>query len=213
MRTGGFFSLLGAVFILAACNPTAPSQVQTGKIQVKEQMVAETLDARRVDAGRVNVIADNFIRNGRGSMTLTVSHASGDKAKTTAESRGEAYRKEMEKRGVSGISVVTVPVADAQYADRVIVTYKALTAEKPEGCRKIPGYQGAESLDDGIKQYQFGCEIQTNISKMISDPSDLLGKAGTPDGDSRRNGTIIEPYRAGTPNQKIQGMQASRVGN
>ena len=213
MRVFRFLSLASVFFALTACNPVTPSQMSVEKIRIKEDVVVEMLDAGRVDAQRVNAIADQFVKTGKGKITLTVSYVPGRQTEEAANRYGNAYRQAFKKRGVADVAVVTVPVADAQYAEKIVTTYKAVVAVPPEGCRRIPGYQGTESLNDGAEQYQFGCEIKANISKMIADPSDLLGRAGSQDGDSRRSGAVVESFKAGTPNQKMQGMQASGVGN
>jgi type IV pilus biogenesis protein CpaD/CtpE len=47
---------------------------------------------------------------------------------------------------------------------------------------------------------------------MVVRPDDLMGRAGAPDGDSRRQGALIEQYRSGTPNEKFESGNASEVG-
>lgn len=212
MLAGMLPGMLMGLLALSACNVTTPSQLYTGKLRVSDQMVAETLSAGTVDPARVGVIADRFMQNGKGEMVLTVSYLSGDSAgKTAAEKNGKAYKKAFEQRGASNISVVTVPVADKQYADQLVATYRAATALSPKGCRRLPGYHGGDDMA-AIDQYQFGCDTQTMLGRMVSNPADLLGKAGTQDSDSRRSGTLTEPYKTGKPNAKMQGYQASGIG-
>jgi pilus biogenesis lipoprotein CpaD len=206
---------MGAVFAmlaLSACDTSSPSQLQTGKMRVTNRMVAETLDARRVDPARIAVIADDYMRRGKGDMTVTVSYLAGDDyMAVAADKQGRSYRDAFARRGVSGVSVVTAPTSDRRFTGQVVVTYRALTALQAKDCTRLPGYQGAETVPE-MDHYKIGCEMQAAMSKMVADPSDLLGKAGTQDGDSRRNGTIIEKHNAGTPNERMQGFQASQVG-
>jgi len=54
--------------------------------------------------------------------------------------------------------------------------------------------------------------MQSNISKMINNPSDLLGTQPVTEADSSRNGAIIDPYMTGKPNQPLKGLQASGIG-
>ncbi|MFH1158896.1 MAG: CpaD family pilus assembly lipoprotein [Pseudomonadota bacterium] len=204
--------ILGAALVLSACDASLPSQVQTGKVRLREQIVTEVLDSSRVDPARVNVLADHVKRNGRGAVTLTVSWLSGDARRAhVAERQGDAYKKAFEKRGVSGVHVATVPVADERYVNKVVVAYQALVALPSGDCGRITGYQGADNLE-AIDQYKFGCETQMAVSRMIVDPSDLMGKAGAQDNDSRRAGASVEAYKAGTPNTPMQGFQASSIG-
>ena len=216
MQAYRLFSLAGilsAALVLSACDASVPSQVQTGKIELKEQIVTEMLDSTHIDPARVDVLANHIKRNGKGSITMTVSWLSGDVSRaSTAERQGKAYKKALEKRGVSGIHVVTVPVMDERYVNKIIVVYQSLVALSSDGCLRLTGYQGAENLE-ALEKYQFGCETQMAISRMIVEPSDLMGKDGAQDSGSRRASASVENYKAGTPNKPMQGFQASSIGN
>lgn len=204
--------ILGVVLVLSACDASFPSQVQTGKVRLKEQIVTKMLDSSSVDPAYVNVLADHIKLNGKGAVTLTVSWLSGDVSRVrVAERQGAAYKKAFKKRGVSDIHVVTVPVADKRYVNKIVVAYQALGALPADGCSRITGHQGAENLE-AMEQYKFGCETQISVSKMIVDPSDLMGKAGTQDNYSSRAGSSVGAYKAGIPNAPMQGFQASSVG-
>jgi pilus biogenesis lipoprotein CpaD len=204
-----FAGMSGIAFALSACSPTTASQVEIGKMRVKEKMVTETLDMRHMDAAKVAILASDIVKNGRSDVSLTVPYLPGA-AGAAARARGAEYKHAFTAQGVKNISVAFIPVSDRQYADNAVIAYVGIKAYAAEGCNRIPGYQGGATMDD-MEGYSIGCETQAAMAKMIADPSDLLGKAGTPDGDSRRSGTIIEPYRAGTPNQPLKGMQASNI--
>jgi type IV pilus biogenesis protein CpaD/CtpE len=216
MRAYRLVSLAAAlvtVLALSACDVSTPSQVTTEQIRLKDKMVTEVLDARHVDAARINVIADEFMHKAKGGMTLTVSYLFGDfSAMDAAQKQADVFKKSFEKRGVPNVSVVIVPMAEQQYADKVVVTYKALLALPPKNCRRIPGYEGSETLAE-VDEYQYGCEMKTAMSRMIADPSDLNGKAGSQDNDSRRDGATVETYRSGKPNDAMKGYQASKIGS
>ncbi len=208
-------ALAGALTVmmcLSACDAATPSQIHTGKIRVKEQMVTEALDAQ-LDLGRVKAIAHDFARNGNGEMVLTVPWFAGNRARQiAAEKQGRVFKSAFEKNGASPVSVATVPVFDKHHTQKVVVSYTALKALPPKDCRRLPGYLGGEDIKT-TDQYRYGCDTQAFLSKMIADPSDLLGKDGGQEIDSRRGGATVEAYKAGTRNQPIQGMSASTVGN
>ena len=207
-----FVGALAGVLSLSACESTTPSLLQTGKIRLKDQMVAETLDAKRVDPLRIHVIADHYLRNGKGKMNLMVSWLSGDVGReAAAQKQGSTWKYAFEQNGVNDISVDTVAIDDRKFADKIVITYRSLVAMAPKGCGRLPGYQGAETVET-MDKYQVGCETQAAISRMIVDPSDLMGKSGAQDNDSRRSGALVEPYRVGTPNQPMKGYQASTIG-
>lgn len=205
--------ILSVALVLSACDASVPSQVQTGKIQLKEQVVTETLDSTRIDPARIDVLADHVKRNGKGDVTLTVSWLSGEASReSTAKRQGNAYKRALEKRGIFDIHVVTVPVMNERYINKIVMVYRSLVAQPPDDCLRLIGYQGAENLE-ALEKYQFGCEMQMAVSRMIVEPSDLMGKDGAQDNDSRRAGASVENYKAGTPNKPMQGFQASSIGN
>jgi len=215
MWTCKLVSLAGmaaVVFSLTACDVSAPSSVNIGKIILHDQMVAEALPAAKVDRARVNVLSDGFLRRGKGEMVLNMPYLQGDPAqKKSAAALGDAYKGAFERRGVSNISIVMVPVADSRHADKIIVTYNALAALPPKGCGPLPGSRGADNLE-AIESYHLGCDMQTEISRMIVDPADLAGRAGVQNNDSSRSSTVIDSYKAGKPNQSIKGFQGSGIG-
>ncbi len=201
--------LLGMALSLSACDVSTPSQIQTGKIRVKEQMVTEALDAGHIDQARVSVISRDILRNGKGEVSLTVPYLSG--GEYSAREISTSYQEAFQTQGVRHVSVALVPVTERQYADKAVLAYRAMTAIPASDCTRIPGYQGTDNIEE-LDRYRIGCETQAATARMVVDPTDMLGKAGTQDRDSRRSGAIIEPYSSGVPNQPLKGMQASKVG-
>lgn len=217
-RLFSFIGTVGAVLALSACSGgdyvdlSMPSAIHTGKIRVREQTATETMNARYVNKVNVANAARDILRNGENKPSLTIPYAPGQAA--SAEKIGAAYKTAFAKQGVTHLDVALVPVARDELANEAVLAYKTLTATPDSGCKTIPGMQGAESLK-GFDGYEYGCAMQSMTSKMVADPADLLGGAGHDgqrDGESRRAGTMVEPYKAGTPNEKLQGMQASTVG-
>ena len=200
---------LGFALMASACNVTTPSQVNTTKMKVKDQMVTETLSTDHVDLAHVAATSRNILRNDNEEVAMTIPYLPGGEIR--AGDLGAAYKHAFEAQGVTHLSVALVAITDSQYAGKAVVSYQALVAVQPNDCMRIPGYQGTESLDN-FDSYQYGCEMQLELSEMIDDPSDLLGKLNPPDANSRRNGAITDPYQAGTPNQPLQGMSASSIG-
>ena len=200
---------LGFALTLSACDVTTPSDINTSKLKIKDQIVAETLSASQVDLKSVAAIAPKVLRNGNRELTLTVPYLPGGEA--WARDLGEAYGNAFVKQGVRHVSVALLAMTDPQDTKKIVATYQALVAKQAEDCSRIPGYQGPVGMDN-YNGYQYGCETQGQLARMIADPTDLLGKKAPSEADSRRNGAIIEPYMAGTPNQPLQGMSASSIG-
>ena len=205
------FILIFAV-TLSACDVTTPSMINTGKIRIKNQMVTKTFDVHNFDEAFANEIAQDVIRNGRSKMTLTLSYFAEDRAnRVIAEKSGQIFKQAFKDRGVYNVKIVTVPVDNKNSAGKLVVTYKSLVAEAPEECTRIIGSDGADSME-AVDKYQFGCNTKMTISKMVADPSDLLGKSGSSGVESRRSGATVENYKTGTPNNPMGGYQASNIG-
>lgn len=216
MQSNRLMSLAAAVstlLALAACSGdgvdvTTPSQMHIGKIEVQEQTVTEKLPASHVDLQAVSAVARRIQRGGNKDVSMTAPYlpgAAGAMA-TTARSYAKAFAGE----GVPRMAV-TLVAADAPHAQDIIVAYRALKAAASPDCKTLPGENGTEDIN-GFEGYKYGCSTQSVEAKMVADPADLLGKASVQDNDSRRTGPIIEPYKAGTPNQELKGMNASKVG-
>lgn len=216
MKAKTLLSVLGvflAAGFLSGCNMTTPSQVKTGQIQLRQDVVTETLDAARPESGRVAAIAQNYQKNGSGPLRLTLSLLSGDpRHQVAAETQAHNWRREFAKSGVADIQVDYVPVGDAGYSGRAVISYMALAAHPPEDCRPLTGRDGGDTLGE-VNEYSFGCESKAALSKMIADPRDLLGTSGTEAGGSRRHGAVVEKHEAGTPNEAFANeISASSLG-
>lgn len=214
-----YLGALGAVLLLPACSGgsdfvdmSTPSAMHTGKIKVKTQTMTETLSADKVDAARVAQVARNILRdNTGGAATLTIPYTEGREA--PAKMLGMHYKVSFARQGVRNLTVDLVPVENRRVAGEAVVAYQALTASADKDCTRIPGAQGAENIQ-GFDGYEYGCETQAMKSKMVAHPGDLLGTGHEEqmEADSSRAGKMVEPYKAGTPNTKLDGMKASTVG-
>jgi type IV pilus biogenesis protein CpaD/CtpE len=200
---------LGIMLMASACDLTTPSQVNTAKIKVKDKTITEVYSVDHVDLKHVAATARIVLRNGNKEVTMTVPYLPGGGGR--AGDLAEAYKAAFAAQGVTHFSAELVAMTDSQDTDKAVVSYETQVAEQPESCSRIPGFAGADSMDD-YNDYQYGCETETNLSRMIDDPTDLLGKANPPEANSRRNGPITDPYQSGTPNSPMKGMQASSIG-
>jgi type IV pilus biogenesis protein CpaD/CtpE len=166
-----------------------------------------------LDTQKVDHIARDYIQNGQGTIDITVAYASGSPLdETRVRHRAEGLRQMLAERGVKDTKTSFVAVNDAQRAGIAVMSWPSIAAAAPKGCtERIPGTYGAETIYE-VRKYKMGCEMQASISKMIADPSDLRGRAGAMDEDSRRQGAVVEGYKSGKPNVKLQGMNASTIG-
>ena len=71
IATCGLF--LASAVMLTACDVSTPSQVETGKIQILDRMKTVTVDAKHINPAQVDVIADDYKRNGKGNLSAVIS--------------------------------------------------------------------------------------------------------------------------------------------
>lgn len=203
---------VSCALMLAACDVSTPSDVGVGRIRLDETVRTEVLDAAAVDPARVNIIADDFQRNGQGLLRAVISYdAASPLNAISAEKQGKMMKKSFAHRGVSDLDISYVAVTDNADAGKAVLSYSVVTALPPGECTvPMPGSAGTEKLENAL-DYKIGCETKVAISKMIAEPRDLEGRTGTPDGDSRRQGAVSEKYRSGKPNEPIKGLSSSEV--
>ena len=212
MQANRLILLAGTVSIalmVSACDISTPSQVLTAKLAIKNEMVTEIFPSDHVDSSHVEVTARKIMRNGNHDVVMTIPYLPGHGA--AAANLGAAYKNAFALQGVTHFTVALVVMNGTEDAGLPVVSYHAAVASQQGGCTRIPGYEGSDNMDEADR-YRFGCETQAEFGKMVADPADLLGRAPSSEADSRRNGIIIDPYQAGTPNQPLKGMSASSIG-
>jgi len=200
-----------AALLLSGCDMSTPSQVKVEQMQVVDGMKTQELAAGAPNATRVNVVADDYLRNGNGAFRMVVPYVGGDPlSKVSAEREAAQYKAAFAKRGVNNVQVDYAGVG-AEDAGMIVVSYPSVMAQAPADCKQMTGSNGASTLVEARK-YKMGCEMQTAMSQMIAHPEDLMGNAGTPDGESRRQGAVTEHYLSGTTNAPLNGLNASSTG-
>jgi pilus biogenesis lipoprotein CpaD len=200
---------VSALLLLAGCDMATPSQVSVRPIEIRKTVKTETVDALRTDMSRAQVISDSYARNSGGPMSITVSVLKGNAKQAAAAKKGAAaWRALFLKDGVPDVTVDAVAVEDPAYAGQAVVAWPAKVASAPKECGRLPGYQGAEPLSY-TEKYAFGCETESALAHQIANPSDLMGRGGVPGDDAKRQGTLVDKYRSGTPNPKLNGVSAS----
>ncbi len=203
--------VLASALLLTGCDVSTPSRVETGQMRLLDRMKTVNIDPQRLDEDQMDAIGDDFRRNGKGEATLVMSFMQGIDNEVAAKAHGNRIKKALAAEGIKNVKIDYVPVDNEDFAGKAILSYDSTVAAAPEGCGRLTGYQGAETMES-MRDYQFGCENMSIISQMVSRPEDLMGTSGAPDGDSRRHGILVERYKSGTPNPRLEGMNASEVG-
>lgn len=196
-----------AVLSLSACDTMIPSHMETGSIRVKEDMAVEEVSAD--DTVKIAAVAERYRRTAQGGMKITASWLSSDPAsRTDAERSLDKLNAAFIAKGLPRSALASVAVEDAKDAGKMIVSYPALAALPPKGCAPVTGDRVAD-----VDAYSFGCDTKAAMSKMVSDPSDFLGKKAAGEEDSRRSGAAVDNHKSGKPNAPLKGYTASDVGS
>ena len=201
--------VLAVVLMTSGCDVTTPSQLALNKIRVRDKMFTETLSADHVDKGQVATVVQDIQRSGGSDATLLIPYTDG--GQTKAWDIAAAYKKAFAEKGITRLSLDVVQMEKGQTAKDAVLSFEGIVALPPADCGRMLGYQGADTLENA-DEYQYGCELKSNMSKMVANPSDLLGTAPAFDGNAQRNGIIVDPYVQGKPNQQLKGMTASTIG-
>ena len=212
-RLSALCALLVAALPVGACSMYTPTQVKTGEIVVADTMTTHILSAEKFDATDVNIMAQDYQHNGRSRARLVVpylkKHGSANRA--AALRIGQQYKNAFAQYGIADMTVDYTETADREAARHAVLAYTSTVAQAPRNCTRMPGVQGTESLVE-LEKYSIGCETRTMLSKMIANPEDLMGNAGSPDGVSRRQGVVSEGYMSGRSNPPLTGLNASTTG-
>ncbi len=214
-RTMTRYALLMLIpVMLAGCTMTTPSQIRTGQIQLEQDVATHSYPLKDVSKSQLRSIARDHSARGHGPASVTVSYLKGDhQGLKTAQKEMQSVLSVLKSEGMAGTAVEYIAVDDATLANQVVVSYPALTARAPDHCKRIPGYQGGESLED-IQDYQISCESKAILSRMAARPADLLGNDGKGMGTSRRSSNVVETYQDEEPNEMFYPLSsASSVGN
>lgn len=200
--------------VLAGCNMTTPSQIRTGQIQLQEDVATHSYPLKDVGKGQLRSIARDYSARGHGPATVTVSYLQGDhQGRKEAQKDMRDVLSTLQAEGMTGTKVDYVAVTDARLAGQAVFAYPALSARAPDHCKRMLGYQSAESLED-MQDYQISCESKSVLSKMVARPADLLGNDGKGMGTSRRASNVVETYQDDEPNEMFYPLtSASSVGN
>ncbi len=210
--------LVIASVVLSGCqgyNPVTTSQIYPVKMRLQQATTSEAfLIKNRPDTKRLKEIANHYNKTSDGVMTLELHYSSRIKGQAErAVQTASKYKRLMREYGVRNTNVEMIPHSDgSQKVAEIKLSYKAWKTDAPVGCdpNHIPGYHGAEG-PEAVNDYKMGCEIETYLSKMVVRPKDLAGTEGIDDGDSRREGNVVENYKTGEPNEPLGGLEASNV--
>lgn len=194
-RKALILAMMGTVFAVTACaRQNTPSMMNENKPQLLSETSLQQLPVKSIGSGHLHRLAEEYARYGADTLRLSLAYdpADGGYGAVKAFKDLARIKSGLEELGVRNISAETVKAEGAEPI--LLVSYDAVRAAAPAGCRTMPGF------DDGltnaqIGDYRFGCSVDTMLARQIYRPADLQGYAGADDGDGRRAANSVEYYR------------------
>ncbi len=203
-------SLLACPMFLSGCEMYAPGNLNTEKIQVREDVSFTDVPATRADEDFVRGVAHEYTRHGQGPLQLTVTYDPHNYRNTArmATDKGTSLVKALRAQGVSTVEMDILPVNGQGDESRVLVGYDSYAAQAPAGCKTMPGTEGMAIEPEA--DYRLGCTIQSLTARQVSNPKHLEGQGNTdPTTDGRSGGNIVDIVRSGAENKPLDGESAS----
>lgn len=203
------FSLI-AFAALSACDMYHKTYVSPNKMQIVETSYSEQVPLGLVNDSYLEVVAGKYDQQGRGPFDLTVAYDPASKENNAARAGAEASKiaGKLARNGIKDMNVSIMPAHEHGETMSVLMSYDSYEARPPEDCGLMAGMEGTQIEAD--PNYKLGCSVNTILAKQIARPRDLAGIVDeSPTSDGRRASKIIEIYRAGSKDQKLEGESAS----
>jgi type IV pilus biogenesis protein CpaD/CtpE len=195
---------------VSACDLDVPTINNSDRVELHSSEYAYKAPLSSIDKDKLEDIAYHYGRysNGPALVTVTYNPASSNGSAMKAAHEAARIAKVLRKSGVKDIGTDILPVASEE--PLLMVTYEQVTAHKPRNCKDLLSTASTSAdVDEFGESYKFGCSVETNVAKQIQRPRDLMGQAAGRYTEGRRNTNIAEPYHSGTPNEPLDGEQAS----
>lgn len=142
------------------------------------------------ERNRLRGFVTDYLRRGRGPIEVSF----GGNGTRDAVLQ---LRTVLAEEGVRPSDIEFKPAASKDAGDgKLIFRFSGYVVSVPE----CGDWSGAAGFDpSNMPHTNFGCSYQRNIGLMLADPGDLVEPREPVTMDSRRSGTAIKVYRAGSP--------------
>ena len=199
------FALLSSTALLvAACGSVfngpqhALTVAEEHPISVDSQVVTLTIDVdpttsdlSDVDRARLRAMADAYLRNGHGPLTVTAPSGTGD------DFDGQELAADV-RQTLSDAGVPWSAISGATYrtgaGDQLIVSYTHYVATASE-CGVWSGIRARDYRN--LRSPNYGCATQNNIAASLADPHDLIAPAAISPRDATASTRAFDQYRQG----------------
>lgn len=212
----GMIVVCGVALLVSACSTEQfePSEMNFSRVELIQDRYEKEMSVVGLSASALENLAEDWQRHGDGPMAVSVLYD--PKARINgpinAGRQASQIADSLRMRGVD-VQGSALPVAGRGEELAALVSYPQTRARAPKGCGPMPGLDGTgpdfgkTGLNEG---YRAGCGIEGILAQQIARPSDLRGRAGLKGpSDGRRVYQQTGSYRAGIPNEELEGEQAS----
>ena len=207
-RLGSIVTFMGVLMFVAGCSEklSTPSIVSNERVELHSETVMGHMPYEEVDEITLVTLAHGYKKYGTGPLELTMTYDPGSNGSIgpTISAALKAVQESLARKGVLNVKTDAIPAAGEPQT--LIVSYDAVTAHAPANCGVMPGLED-KTTTRFISDYRLGCGIETMLAKQIARPADLRGTGVVGPTDGRRGAIVVEGYRVGTPNERIEGVE------
>lgn len=204
--------------LLSGCSVESNSWMNQSRLEIHEDQFTDSFETAKLNDATLRAVSVYYQRYGNGPLVASVSYDPKSSRNGLGNAQRESQRIETKLRQL-GVHDIQISVASAPGTGDVsttVMTFPAITAQGPTGCKMMPGYYGLpeapSNTDTENPDYRYGCTVENLIARQVSRPSDLLGKPGfETDVDGNRQANVLDQrgYYGGKSNPDLGGETAS----
>lgn len=200
-----------SALLLGGCSIDLPSKMTPETIQLVTDNHSQRYIVKDVTSAMFDQMADHYNRFGSGEAEVIVAYDPISKKNTAMNASDQLHNivDQLSRRGVHNLNPSIIAVEQSGDQSEMVIGYRSVSAEPPEGCGMMPGYETNQAMANMQTNYKMGCSVTTLVSRQIAHPEDLAGRAVDSSGDGRRAATVAETYRTGTRNSPLSGALSS----
>jgi type IV pilus biogenesis protein CpaD/CtpE len=203
------FVFAALLLSLSGCAMYAPGNFTTERVQVEKKDFSDAVPVSQITEQAVRKSADHYHRHGDGPFDLTVTYdpalASGAMKASDEAARLTGL---LRKNGIEDVQPSILPVANSGAEMKALFSYTAYNALAPEDCDVMPGI--SSRTVEAEEGYRLGCSVETLYARQIARPKDLKGQTAEGETmDGRRASNVVDTYRTGVPNKRLEGESSS----
>ncbi len=207
-RLGIFFVVMGWV---SGCDMYSAGSINKNPIQISKEFVSKSIFVVNVSDDVISDIARHYTKYSDSPMELVVTYDPKSQVNSAmwASNKVSDIAGILRGYGVTNLSAKILPVNLQGEGSQLFVSYYALSARAPKGCDiEMAGIDG--DLERLNPDYKLGCAIDKMTALQVAKPAHLLGRGAVSNVvDGRATSNIIDGYRAGAQNDRLEGLNAS----